>query len=85
MAASAVATSERLTASALDQFRQAAAAVVTDGMRHPLEDAGRTIVGTHAIESATGELAARVRTVGKTLTTLAWKTFVASAMATSWR
>ncbi|CAM5260427.1 hypothetical protein [Rhodanobacter lindaniclasticus] len=82
MAASAVATSERLTASALDQFRQAAAAVVTDGMRHPLEDAGRTMqVGTHAIESATGELAARVRTVGKTLTTLAWKTFVASAIA----
>lgn len=82
MAASAAATSERLTAGALDQFRQAAAAAVADGMRQSLEDAGRTMqVGTHAIESATDELAARVRTVGKTLTVLAWKSFVASAIA----
>lgn len=82
MAANAVATSERLTASALDQFRRATAVVVADGMRHPLEDAGRTMqVGTHAIESATHELTARVRMAGRALTVLAWKTFVASAVA----
>lgn len=82
MAASAAATSERLTIGALDQFRQAAAAAVADGMRLPLEDAGRTMQhGTHAIESATHELAVRVRTVGRALTALAWKSFVASAMA----
>ncbi len=82
MAKAAVASSERITASALEQFRQTAASAVADGMRRPLEDAGRTMQqGTQNIHKATSELELRIRVIGKSLTAHAWKTFVASAFA----
>lgn len=78
----AAASSERMTAGAIEQFRQAAAGAVAEGMRRPMEEAGRTMrSGTQDIQKATSELEVRVRAVGKTLTAHAWKTFVASALA----
>jgi hypothetical protein len=82
VARAAAASSERITAGAIEQFRLAAAEAVGEGLRRPLEDAGRTMrSGTQTIQAATNELEARVRTLGKTLTAHAWKTFVASALA----
>lgn len=81
-AKAAAGSSERMTAAAIEQFRQAAAGAVADGMRWPMEEAGRTMqTGTQNIHAATAELEIRVRNVGKTLATSAWKTFVASAVA----
>ncbi len=82
MAKSAAASSERMTAGAIEQFRQAAASVVSDGMRQPMEDAARTMQGsTQNILKATNELETRMRTAGRGLTATAWKAFVASALA----
>ena len=82
VARTAVASSERMTADAIEQFRRAAADAVGEGLLRPMEDAGRTMrSGTQTIQAATNELEARVRTLGKTLTAHAWKTFVASALA----
>jgi hypothetical protein len=81
-AKSAATSSERITAGAIEQFRQAAAGAVSDGMRRPMEEAGRTMQNsTQNIQKATNELEVRVRAVGKALTAHAWKTFVASALA----
>lgn len=81
-AKSAAASSERMTAGAIEQFRQAAASAVADGMRRPMEEAGRTMQnGTQNIQAATSELEVRVLAVGKALTASAWKAFVASALA----
>lgn len=78
----AAASTERMTVAAIEQFRQAAAGAVADGMRRPMEDAGRTMQsGTQNIQAATSALENRVRTVGKALTASAWKAFVASALA----
>src|SRR6185312_11066525 len=69
VARTAVASSERMTADAIEQFRRAAADAVGEGLRRPLEDAGRTMrSGTQTIQATTNELEARVRTLGKTLT-----------------
>lgn len=82
VARTAAASSERMSAGAIEQFRLAAAAAVSDGMRQPMEQAGRTMQeGTQAIRTATNELETRVRTVGRALTAHAWKSFVASALA----
>jgi hypothetical protein len=78
----AAASSERMTAGAIEQFRQAAASAASDGMRQPMEDAARTMQGsTQNILKATNELEARMRTAGRGLTATAWKAFVASAVA----
>ncbi len=78
----AAALSERLSTGAIEQFRQAAARAVGDGMRQPMEDAARTMQGsTQNILKATNELEARVRIAGRGLTATAWKAFVASALA----
>lgn len=82
VARTAAASSEHMTADAIEQFRLAAADAVGEGLRRPLEDAGRTMrSGTQTIQAATNELEVRVRALGKTLTAHAWKTFVASALA----
>jgi hypothetical protein len=78
----AAASSERLTADAVKQFRQAAAQAVSDGMRQPMEEAGQVMQdSTQRIQTATGELEARMHKLGKALSAHAWKTFVASALA----
>lgn len=83
-ATGAAASSERMTAAAIDRFQQAAAGAVADGLRRPMEEAGRTMQsGTQNIRAATAELEARVRSVGKALTANAWKAFVASVLASA--
>ncbi len=78
----AAASSERMTSAAIEQFRLAAAGAVAEGMRKPMEDAGRTMQsGTRNVQTATSELEQRVRGVGRALTATAWKAFVASALA----
>lgn len=78
----AAASSERMTVAAIEQFRLAAAGAVADGMRGPMQDAGRTMQhGTQNIQTATNELEKRIRSAGKALTATAWKAFVASALA----
>ncbi|MEP7187197.1 MAG: hypothetical protein ABI767_15305 [Rhodanobacter sp.] len=78
----AAASSERMTAAAIEQFRQAAAGAVADGLQRPMEEAGRIMQsGTQNIEIATNELENRVHTVGKALAASAWKAFVVSALA----
>lgn len=81
-AKTAAASSERMTTAAIGQFRQAAASAVADGLRRPMEEAGRTMQsGTQNIQAATAELETRVRHVGHALTANAWKAFLASALA----
>lgn len=83
-ATSAAAASERITAAAIEQFRQASADAVADGMRRPMEQAGRTMQsGTRNIQAATDALDANVRAVGKALKASAWKAFIASALASA--
>ncbi|THD10281.1 hypothetical protein [Rhodanobacter lindaniclasticus] len=75
-------TSERLAASAIEHMRQAAATAVASGLRQPLEDAGRSMQdGTQQLQRAIRELEERTRRLGKALSAHAWKTFVASAVA----
>lgn len=78
----AAASSERLTADAVEQFRLAAAQVVSEGMHQPMEEAGHAMQdGTQRIQAATRELETRMHKLGKALSAHAWKTFVASAVA----
>jgi hypothetical protein len=75
-------TSGRLATGAADQIRQAAASAVTTGLHQSLEDAGRAMRdGTQQLQRALGELEERTRRLGKALSAQAWKTFVASAVA----
>lgn len=81
-AQSAAASSERLTTDALEQFRRVAAQTVSEGMHHPMKEAGQAMQdGTQRIQAATRELEARVHKLGKALSAHAWKTFMASALA----
>lgn len=75
-------TSERLATAAIEHIRHAAATAVATGLRQPLEDAGRTMQdGTQQIQRAIRELEERSRRLGKALSAHAWKTFMASAVA----
>lgn len=83
-ATTAANTAERISAAALEQFRQVAAGAVADGLRVPIDEAEHTMqCGIRNIHVATNELDARVRLVGKLLTVNAWKAFVASALASA--
>lgn len=78
----AAGTSERMTTQALTAFKGAAGDAVAQGMRVPLEEAGRTLRdSTQGMERAVGELERRLRTSGKAYSAHAWKTFIASALA----
>mgnify|MGYP001050392351 FL=1 len=75
-------TSERLAASAIDHIRQAAASAVAGGLHQPLEGARYTMQdGTQQLQRALHELEERTCRLGKALSAHAWKTFVASAVA----
>lgn len=75
-------STERMTADAVERFRQAAAHAIAQGLQQPLEQAGRTMQsGTQNIQTATVELEKRVQSIGKALTAHGWKTFVASLLA----
>lgn len=81
-ARNAAAKSEQLTAQAVGEFKRAAADVVAQGLRQPLEEAGRVMqAGTHNIQSATAELERRMTAIQKVHVANAWKTFIASAVA----
>ncbi|WP_426699845.1 hypothetical protein ACPPVV_10550 [Rhodanobacter sp. Col0626] len=81
-ARNAAARSEQLTAQAVNEFKRAAADVVAQGLRQPLEEAGRVMqIGTHNIQSATAELEQRMAAIQKVHAANAWKTFIASAIA----
>lgn len=75
-------SSERLAAGIIEHIRQAAATTVASGLRQPLEEAGRTMQdGTQRIRHAIRELEQRTNRLGRALSAHAWKTFVASAVA----
>ena len=75
-------TSGRLATGAIDHIRQAATSALNSGLHQSLEHAGRTMQdGTQQIQRAIGELEERSRRLGKALSAHAWKTFVASAVA----
>ena len=75
-------TSERLAAAAIEHIRQAATNAMTSGLHQPLDDAGRSMQdGTQQIRRAIHGLEERTRGLGQALSAHAWKTFVASAVA----
>ena len=81
-AKAAATSSEHITTRAIGEFRGAATSAIAEGMRGPMEQAGRTMQnGTLGIERATAELEQRVRSAGKVHSAHAWKTFIASALA----
>lgn len=81
-AQNAAATSEHLTARAVEEFKRAAADVITQGMRQSLEEAGRSMrASTSNILTATSELERHMQAIRKAHVANAWKTFVASAVA----
>lgn len=78
----ASAAAERLTANAVAEFKRAAASMLAEGLRQPLEEAGQTMqAGTRNIQSATSALERQLLALQKVHAANAWKTFVASATA----
>jgi hypothetical protein len=78
----ASAAAERLTTSAVAEFKRAAASLLADGLREPLEEAGQTMqAGTRNLQSATSALERQMQTLQKVHAANAWKAFVASATA----
>lgn len=78
----ASAAAARLTASAVAEFKRAAEGLLADGLRQPLEDAGRTMqAGARNLQSATSALERQMQALQKVHAANAWKAFVASATA----
>jgi hypothetical protein len=81
-AQSAAAVSERLTARAVEEFKRAVADVVAQGLHRPLEEAGHSLrTGTNHVLAAANELERQMQAIRKVHVANAWKTFVASAVA----
>jgi ABC-type multidrug transport system fused ATPase/permease subunit len=75
-------TAQRLTAEALEQFRRTASSAATEGLRYPLEEASKTLNnGAARIESAMESLDAHMKAQRRMFAAYAWKTFIASALA----
>ena len=78
----AASTSQRISAQAVDEFRQAIAGAIQDGMCQPLEAAKKTLhEGMFHIETASQSLDARMRAQHKVYAANAWKVFIACALA----
>ena len=78
----ASAAAERLTANAIAEFKRAAASLLAEGLRQPLEEAGQTMqAGTRNVQSATSALERQMQALQKVHAANAWKAFVASATA----
>lgn len=78
----AAAVSQRLTAQALEQFRHAGAELLGEALREPVRQAGLALQDSSArAEVAAAQLEARLRTAGRLNAVNAWRTFLASALA----
>ncbi len=78
----AAAISQRLTAQALEQFRHAAATLLAEALRDPVRQADLALRGSIGrSETAAAQLETRLRTVGRLNAVNAWRSFVASAVA----
>lgn len=78
----AAAVSQRLTVQALEQFQYAGVERLGEALRDPVRQAGlalRDSIGR--AEEAAAQLEARLRTVRRLNAVNAWRTFVASALA----
>ena len=74
-------TSERITAKALDSFRDVAGDVLLQGIREPLRDCDKTLQSSaHKIESATNQLEQKMNQMHNMHAANAWKAFIASAV-----
>lgn len=78
----AAGTSERVTTQAVAAFKVAASDAITHGVRAPLDEAGRTLRDSaQGMQQAVGDLERRLHASGKAYSAHAWKTFIASALA----
>jgi hypothetical protein len=76
------ASAQRMTGSAVAEFKHTASDVLADGMRPALEQADAELrERLQEIAGATRQLEQRVRTLNALHTANAWKAFVASAVA----
>lgn len=74
--------SQNITAEALEEFRRVASQAVAEGLRYPLEDAEKKLQhGVASIEAATQTLNTHMKAQRARLAAYAWKTFIASALA----
>ena len=74
-------TSERITAKALDNFRDVAGDVLLQGIREPLKDCDKTLQSSaYKIEVSAHQLEQKMKQMQNMHTANAWKAFIASAV-----
>lgn len=77
----AAAVSQRVATQSLEDFRRTAAATLAEGIRPPLDEAGRTLQASlHKVLAASNALEQRLRALDRLHTAHAWKAFLASAI-----